>query len=87
MWINKISTIILVISILIMTSGIGTISSMVFAQTDSEDSETDFGNMTLTDSSEVQVGSSGAELPQQQPQGPLSPPTPSEQPSEEPTIR
>jgi hypothetical protein len=43
--------------------------------------------MTLTDSSEVQVGSSGAELPQQQPQGPLSPPTPSEQPSEEPTIR
>jgi hypothetical protein len=87
MWINKISTIILVISILIMTSGIGTISSMVFAQTDSEDSETDLNNLTLTNSSEVQVGSSGAELPQQQPQGPLSPPTPSEQPSEEPTIR
>jgi hypothetical protein len=79
MWINKISTIILVISILIMTSGIGTISSMVFAQTDSEDSETDLNNLTLTNSSEVQVGSSGSELPQQQPQGPLSSPTISEQ--------
>ena len=52
--------------------------------------------MTLTNSSEVQVGSSGAELPQQQgpippaperqPQGPI-PPAPAEQPSEEPTIR
>jgi hypothetical protein len=68
-----------VISILIMTSGIGTISSMVFAQTDSEDSETDLNNLTLTNSSEVQVGSSGSELPQQQPQGPLSSPTISEQ--------
>jgi len=62
-----------------MTSGIGTTSSMVFAQTDSEDSETDLNNLTLTNSSEVQVGSSGAELPQQQPQGPLSSPTISEQ--------
>jgi hypothetical protein len=62
-----------------MTSGIGTISSMVFAQTDSEDSETDLNNLTLTNSSEVQVGSSGSELPQQQPQGPLSSPTISEQ--------
>ena len=67
------------ISILIMTSGIGTTSSMVFAQTDSEDSETDLNNLTLTNSSEVQVGSSGSELPQQQPQGPLSSPTISEQ--------
>ena len=66
-------------SILIMTSGIGTTSSMVFAQTDSEDSETDLNNLTLTNSSEVQVGSSGSELPQQQPQGPLSSPTISEQ--------
>jgi len=62
-----------------MTSGIGTTSSMVFAQTDSEDSETDLNNLTLTNSSEVQVGSSGSELPQQQPQGPLSSPTISEQ--------
>ena len=63
-----------------MSSGIGTMSSMVFAQNDSEDSETDLGNMTLTNSSEVevQVGSSGAELPQQQPQGPI-PPAPAEQ--------
>ena len=104
MQINKITTTItIVISILIMTIEIGTISSIVFAQNDSEDSETDLNNLTLTNSSEVQVGSSGAELPQQQPQGPLSPPTvseqqpqgplpplqqsPSEQPSEEPTIR
>jgi hypothetical protein len=49
-------------SILIMTGGIGTISSMVFAQ---NDSETDLGNVTLTNSSEVQVGNSGSELPQQ----------------------
>jgi hypothetical protein len=104
MQINEITTtIIIVITISIMTSGVSTISSMVFAQNDSEDSETDLNNLTLTNSSEVQVGSSGAELPQQQPQGPLSPPTvseqqpqgplpplqqsPSEQPSEEPTIR
>jgi flagellar basal body-associated protein FliL len=99
-YVNKISTIILVISIVVMTGGISTISFMVFAQ---NDSETDLGNTTLTNSSEVQVGTSGSELPQQQPQGPLSPPTvseqpqpqplpplqqsPSEQPSGEPTIR
>ena len=81
-----------------MTSGTDILDSLVFAQTDSEDSETDLNNMTLTNSSEVQVdvGSSGAELPQQQgpippaperqPQGPI-PPAPAEQPSEEPTIR
>jgi hypothetical protein len=64
----------------------GILDSSVFAQNDSEDSETDLGNMTLTNSSEVevQVGSSGVELPQQQ--GPI-PPAPAEQPSEEPTIR
>jgi hypothetical protein len=69
-----------------MTSGTGISDSLVFAQTDSEDSETDLNNMTLTNSSEVQVdvGSSGVELPQQQ--GPI-PPAPAEQPSEEPTIR
>ena len=74
MQINEITTttIIIVISILIMTSRIDTISSMVFAQNDSEDSETDLNNLTLTNSSEVQVGSSGAELPQQHDQGPLS---------------
>jgi hypothetical protein len=97
MQINEITTtIIIVISILIMTSGTGILDSLAFAQTDSEDSETDLNNMTLTNSSEVQVGSSGAELPQQQgpippaperqPQGPI-PPAPAEQPSEEPTIR
>ena len=85
MQINEITTtIIIVITISIMTSGVSTISSMVFAQNDSEDSETDLSNMTLTNSSEVQVGSSGAELPQQQ--GPI-PPAPAEQPSEELTIR
>ena len=85
MQINEITTtIIIVISILIMTSGTGILDSLAFAQTDSEDSETDLNNMTLTNSSEVQVGSSGAELPQQQ--GPI-PPAPAEQPSEEPTIR
>ena len=85
MQINEITTtIIIVISILTMTSGTCILSSLVFAQTDSEDSETDLNNMTLTNSSEVQVGSSGAELPQQQ--GPI-PPAPAEQPSEEPTIR
>jgi hypothetical protein len=98
MQINELTTTttIIVISILIMTSGTGILDSLVFAQTDSEDSETDLNNMTLTNSSEVQVGSSGAELPQQQgpippaperqPQGPI-PPAPAEQPSEEPTIR
>jgi hypothetical protein len=95
---EKTTAIIIVISILTMTSGMGILDSLVFAQNDSEDSETDLGNMTLTNSSEVevQVGSSGAELPQQQgpippaperqPQGPI-PPAPAEQPSEEPTIR
>jgi hypothetical protein len=83
---EKTTAIIIVISILTMTSGMGILDSLVFAQNDSEDSETDLGNMTLTNSSEVevQVGSSGAELPQQQ--GPI-PPAPAEQPSEEPTIR
>ena len=74
---NEIITITIVTSILIMTSGTGILDSLVFAQTD-------LGDMTLTNSSEVQVGSSGAELPQQQ--GPI-PPAPAEQPSEEPTIR
>ena len=77
MQINEITTttIIIVISILIMTSGMGILSSLVFAQNDLEDSETDLSNMTLTNSSEVQVqvGSSDIELPQQQPQGPLPP--------------
>lgn len=85
MQINEITTtIIIVISILTMTSGTDILDSLVFAQTDSEDSETDLNNMTLTNSSEVQVGSSDAELPQQQ--GPI-PPATAEQPSEEPTIR
>jgi hypothetical protein len=74
--VNEIGTII-VTSILIMTSGTGIFSSSVFAQNDSEDSEIDFG--TLTDSSEVQEDTSGVELPQQQPQGPLSPSTPPQQ--------
>ena len=49
-----------------MTSRTG-ILTLVFAQNDSEDSETDLANMTLTNSSEVQVqvGSSGVGLPQQ----------------------
>jgi hypothetical protein len=75
MQINEIiTTIIIVISILIMTSGTGIFSSPVFAQNDSEDSETDLSNMTLTNSSEVQVqvGSSDIELQQQQ-QGPIPP--------------
>jgi hypothetical protein len=88
MQINKISIIIIMVSILIITSGTG-ILNLVFAQNDSEnseDSETDLNNLTLTNSSEnqVQVGSSDAELPQQQ--GPI-PPATAEQPSEEPTIR
>src|SRR5215208_1642401 len=69
----EISAIIIVTSILIMISGTGIFSSLVFAQNDSEDSEIDFG--TLTDSSEVQEDTSGVELPQQQPQGPSSPPS------------
>ena len=81
MQINEITTtIIIVISILTITSGMGILSSLVFAQNDSEDSETDLGNMTLTNSSEVQVGSSGSELPQQQPQGPIPPAPPQQQP-------
>ena len=85
MQINEITTtIIIVISILTMTSGTGILDSLVFAQNDSEDSETDLNNLTLTNSSEVQVGSSDAESPQQQ--GPI-PPATAEQPSEEPTIR
>ena len=71
MQINEITTttiIIIVISVLIMTSGMGILSSLVFAQTDSEDSETDLADLTLTNSSGVQVEPSGAELPQQQPQ-------------------
>ena len=49
-----------------MTSGTGILDSLVFAQTDSEDSATDLADLTLTNSSGIQVGSSGAELPQQQ---------------------
>jgi hypothetical protein len=94
MQINEITaTIIIMISILITTSGIDTLSSLVFAQ---NDSETDLGNMTLTNSSENLVDISGLESPQQQPQGPippapeqqpqgpLSPPTVSEQPQPQP---
>ena len=69
--INKITTttiIIIAISILIMTSGTGILSSLIFAQTDSEVLETDLANLTLTNSSEVQVDTSGSELPRQQPQ-------------------
>lgn len=65
------TTIIIVLSILIMTSGTGISTSVVVAQ---NESETDLGNLTLTNSSEVQGNTSGVELPQQQPQGPLSPP-------------
>ncbi|HEU4823327.1 MAG TPA: hypothetical protein VFS97_07880 [Nitrososphaeraceae archaeon] len=91
MQINKISIIIIMVSVLIITSGTSILSSLVLAQTD-------LSNITLMNSSEnqIQVGSSGAELPQQegpipptperQPQGPI-PPAPEEQPSEEPTIR
>jgi hypothetical protein len=81
MQINEITTtIIIVLSILIMASGTGILSSLVFAQNDSEDSQTDLSNMTLTNSSEaqVQVGSSDVVLPQQQ-QGPI-PPAPERQP-------
>ena len=83
--VNEISTIIIVTSILIMTDGTGILSSLVFAHTDSEDSEIDFGTLTnssevqvdttLTNTSEAQGDTSGVELPQQQPQGTLSPPS------------
>ena len=79
MQINEITTtIIIVISILTMTSGTCILSSVVLAQNYSEDSETDLNNMTLTNSSEVQVqvGSSDIEL-QRQPQGPI-PPSPAD---------
>ena len=77
---NKISIIIIMVSILIITSGTGILDSLVFAQNyseNSEDSEADLNNMTITNSSEdqVQVGSSDVELPQQQ--GPI-PPAPAE---------
>ena len=57
------TTIIIVISILIMSSGTGISSSLVFAQTD-------FGDLTVTDSSENLVDTPGLESPQQQPQWP-----------------
>ena len=57
------TSIIIVISILIMTSGTGISSSLVFAQTD-------FGDLTVRDSSENLVDTSGLESPQQQPQWP-----------------
>jgi len=83
MQINEITTIIMVISILIMTSGTGVSSSLVFAQNESEmdldtltltNSSEALVDITLTNGSEVQGNTSGVELPQQQPQGPLSPP-------------
>jgi hypothetical protein len=86
---NEIITITIVTSILIMTSGTGISSSRTFAQ---NDSETDLDSLTLTNTSEIQVdttltngsgvqgNTSGVELPQQQPQGPLlSPSTPTQQ--------
>jgi hypothetical protein len=85
---NEIITITIVTSILILTSGTGISSSRVFAQ---NDSETELDNLTLTNTSEMQVdttltngsgiqgNTSGVELPQQQPQGPLSPSTPTQQ--------
>jgi hypothetical protein len=85
---NEIITIIVVTSILIVTSGTGISNFRAFAQ---NDSETDLDNLTLTNTSEVQVdttltngsgvqgNTSGVELPQQQPQGPLSPSTPTQQ--------
>jgi hypothetical protein len=80
---NEIITITIVTTILMMTSGTGISSSRAFAQ---NDSETDLDNLTLTNTSEMQVdttlmngsgvqgNTSGVELPQQQPQGLLSPP-------------
>ena len=85
---NVIITITIVTSILLTTSGTGISSSRVFAQ---NDSEVDLDNLTLTNSSEIQVDitltngsgvqgdASAVELPQQQPQGPLSPSTPTQQ--------
>jgi hypothetical protein len=86
---NEIITITIVASILIMTSGTGFSSSRTFAQ---NASETDLDSLTLTNTSEIQVdttltngsgvqgNTSGVELPQQQPQGPLlSPSTPTQQ--------
>ncbi|HEU4823101.1 MAG TPA: hypothetical protein VFS97_06725 [Nitrososphaeraceae archaeon] len=71
MQINEITTtIITVISILLMTSGTGISSSLVFAQ---NESEIDLGNLTLTNSSGNLVDISGGQLPQQQPQGPIPP--------------
>jgi hypothetical protein len=79
------TTIIIVLSILIMTSGMGILSSLVSAQNDSEDSETDLDTLALTNTSEVQVDTTltngsgvqgdttGVEAPQQQPQGPIPP--------------
>jgi hypothetical protein len=58
---KQITTIIIVI--LIMSSGTGILSSLVFAQTD-------FGDLTVTDGSENQIDTSGLESPQQQPQWP-----------------
>jgi hypothetical protein len=49
---NEIITITIVTSILIMTSGTGISSSRAFAQ---NDSETDLDNLTLTNTSEMQV--------------------------------
>jgi hypothetical protein len=85
---NEIITITIVTSILIMTSGTGISSSRAFAQ---NDSETDLDNLTLTNTSEMQVDTtltngsgvqgdtSGVELPQQQPPDQLSPSTPTQQ--------
>jgi hypothetical protein len=69
-------------------TGTGISSSRAFAQ---KDSETDLDNLALTNASEalvdttltngsgVQGDTSGVELPQQHPQGPLSPSTPTQQ--------
>jgi len=77
MQINEITTtIIIVTSILIMTSGTGILSSLVFAQNDSEDSEEDLSDTTLTNSSEVQVQVGSSELELQQQQQGLIPPAP-----------
>ena len=84
---NEIITITIVTSILIMTSGTGISSSRAFAQ---NDSETDLDNLTLTYTSQMQVDTTLTEdrgfseiplgeLPQQQPEGPLSPSTPTQQ--------
>ena len=89
---DEIITFTLVTSILIMTSGTGISSSRTFAQ---NDSETDLNSLTITNSSEYQVdttltngsgiqgNTSGVELQQQQPQGQLSPSTPTQQQPQE----